>query len=275
MTEREGRRWQRALVTGASSGLGRTYALHLAAQGTHLILVARDQRRLNEVAEECRRDHGVDVEVLAADLADDEQAKRVEKRLSATPRVDLLINNAGIGTFGTFRSLPLDGELRQLDLNVRALVRLAHAAVKFMSEHGSGTVLNVSSIMALQPSPGSAIYAATKAFVTNFSEALHEEARGTGVSVTAVMPGVIRTEFMRNAGDPHRLDSLPSFAWLTSDNVVETSLRAAHNGKAISVPGLLYRLTAAFIGVTPPGVLRRFAGVSARRLEARSRPQKN
>jgi short-subunit dehydrogenase len=249
--------------------------LHLAAQGTHLILVARDQRRLNEVAEECRRDHGVDVEVLAADLADDEQAKRVEKRLSATPRVDLLINNAGIGTFGTFRSLPLDGELRQLDLNVRALVRLAHAAVKFMSEHGSGTVLNVSSIMALQPSPGSAIYAATKAFVTNFSEALHEEARGTGVSVTAVMPGVIRTEFMRNAGDPHRLDSLPSFAWLTSDNVVETSLRAAHNGKAISVPGLLYRLTAAFIGVTPPGVLRRFAGVSARRLEARSRPQKN
>jgi short-subunit dehydrogenase len=249
--------------------------LHLAARGTHLILVARDQRRLNEVAEECRRDHGVDVEVLAADLADDEQARRVEKRLSATPRVDLLINNAGIGTFGTFRSLPLDGELRQLDLNVRALVRLAHAAVKSMSEHGSGAVLNVSSIMALQPSPGSAIYAATKAFVTNFSEALHEEARGTGVSVTAVMPGVVRTEFMRNAGGPHRLDGLPSFAWLTSDNVVETSLRAAHKGKAISVPGLLYRITAAFIGVTPPGVVRRFAGVSARRLEASSRPQKN
>jgi len=128
MTEREGRRWERGLVTGASSGLGRAYALHLAAQGTHLILVARDQRRLNEVAEECRRDHGVDVEVLAADLADDEQAKRVEKRLSATPRVDLLINNAGIGTFGTFRSLPLDGELRQLDLNVRVRHELLRRA---------------------------------------------------------------------------------------------------------------------------------------------------
>jgi hypothetical protein len=89
------------------------------------------------------------------------------------------------------------------------------------------------------------------------------------------MPRVVRAEFMRNAREPHRLDSLPSFAWLTPDNVVETSLPAAHKGKAISVPGLLYRLTAAFIGVTPPGVVRRFAGISARRLEAQSRPQKD
>ena len=270
MPPREGGRWERALVTGASSGIGRAYALHLAARGTHLVLVARDQGRLDEIAERCRADHGVEVEVMVADLADDEQAERVQKRLSTAPRPDLLVNNAGIGTFGSFGALPLDGELRQLDLNVRAIVRLSHAAVAAMVEHGGGTVLNMSSILALQPSPGSATYAATKAFVRNFSEALHEETRGTGVTVTAVLAGVVRTEFLRNAGQPHRLDGLPSAAWLTPEKVVESALRDARRGKAISVPGWVYRLSAAFIGVTPPGIVRRFAASSARRLAAGS-----
>jgi short-subunit dehydrogenase len=144
-----------------------------------------------------------------------------------------------------------------------------------MSRHGSGTVLNMSSILALsilalQPSPGNATYAASKAFVLNFSRALQEETRGTGVNVTAVLAGIVRTEFLSRAGQPHRLDSVPSLAWLTPERVVEHSLRDAKRGKAVSIPGVAYSLTAAFMGVTPPRIVRRVAAHNARRVYAAS-----
>ena len=263
MAMRSKRGWDRAMVTGASAGIGTAYARELAAQGTNLVLVARNVERLEKLAQECRTDHGVDVEVLAADLSDPRQLAHVESRLWGSPRLDLVVNNAGMGTFGAFHRHTVDDEMREIDLNVGALVRLTHAAVASMTHHGSGTILNVSSIMALAPFPGSATYAASKAFVSSFSEALHEELRGSGVTVTAALPGIVRTEFMERA-DAHHLDGVPGFASLTPEFVAQATLRAARKGKAVSIPGFGYRIAAALVGATPRAVLRRFNGVSAR-----------
>jgi uncharacterized protein len=257
------RGWERALVTGASAGIGAAYVRALAAQGTNLVLVARNVERLEKLAQECRTDRGVDVEVLAADLSDSRQLAQVENRLSGSPRLDLVVNNAGIGTFGAFHQHTVDDELREIDVNVGALVRMTHAAVASMTRHGSGTVLNISSIMALAPFPGSATYAASKAFVSSFSEALHEELRGTGVSVTVALPGIVETEFMERA-DAHHLDGVPGFVSLKPEFVAQATLRAARKGKAVSIPGFGYRIVAALVGATPRAALRRFNAVGAR-----------
>jgi uncharacterized protein len=257
------RGWERALVTGASGGIGTAYARALAAQGTHLVLVARNVELLEKLAQECRTDYNVDVEVLPADLSDPQQVAYVERRLFDSPRLDLVVNNAGIGTFGAFHEHAVGAELRQIDVNVGALVRLTHAGIASMTRHGSGTILNMSSIMALAPFPGSATYAASKAFVSSFSEALHEELRGTGVTVTAALPGIVQTEFMERA-DAHHLDGVPGFASLKPEFVARATLRAARQGKAVSIPGLGYRIMAAMVGATPRALLRRFNAVSAR-----------
>jgi short-subunit dehydrogenase len=256
------RSWERALVTGASAGIGTAYARELAAQGTNLVLVARNVERLEKLARELRADHAVDVEVLAADLSDPGQLAHVEDRLSGSPRLDLVVNNAGLGTFGAFHRNSADDEVHVTDLNIGALVRLTHAAAASMTRHGSGTILNVSSIMALAPFPGSATYAASKAFVSSFSEALHEELRGTGVTVTVALPGIVATEFMERA-DANHLEGMPGFATLKPELVAKATLRAARKGRAVSIPGLSYRIAAVLIGVTPRAVLRRFNGITA------------
>jgi uncharacterized protein len=261
MAQQQRSTWQRALVTGASSGIGNAFARQLAAEGTSLVLVARDELRLDDLAQQLRQQHGVDVEVLAADLSDDEQVGDVEKRLSVSPPIDLLVNNAGLGTFGTFRQLPAGGELQQIDVNIRAVVRLAHAALAFMSTQGSGTVVNMSSTLGLQPMPGSATYAATKAFVMSFSEALHEEARRTPVNVSAVLPGTVRTEFMERAGKAEEFARLPAFMFLSPDKVARDGLKGARRGRALIVPGLGYKVMAAFMSMSPRWLVRRFSGV--------------
>jgi len=263
MAKRAKRTWERALVTGASAGIGAAYARALAAQGTHLVLVARSVERLEKLAQECRADYGVEVEVIAADLCNPSQLAHVESRLNRSPRLDLVVNNAGMGTFGAFHEHGVDDEMREIDLNVTAVVRLTHAAVTSMTRHGSGTILNMSSIMALAPFPGSATYAASKAFVRSFSEALHEELRGTGVTVTAALPGIVATEFMERA-DAHHLEGMPGFASLSVEFVARATLKAARKGKAVSIPGSGYRIAAALVGATPRAVLRRFTGVGAR-----------
>ncbi|MCW2557923.1 MAG: short-chain dehydrogenase [Mycobacterium sp.] len=254
--------WERALVTGASAGIGTAYARELAMQGTNLVLVARNVERLEKLSQELRTDHGVDVEVLAADLSDPRQLTNVEDRLSRSPRPDLVVNNAGMGTFGAFHRHAIDDEVHEIALNVVALVRLTHVAAASMARHGSGTILNVASIMALAPFPGSATYAASKAFVSSFSEALHEELRGTGVTVTVALPGIVATKFMERA-DANHLEGVPEFAKLTPEFVAKATLRAARKGRATSVPGFGYRIAAVVIGATPRAVLRRLNGVTA------------
>jgi len=241
--------WDSALVTGASSGIGEAAARLLAAHGTgHLVLVARRADRLGRLAAEVARAHGTEVEVLTADLADPADLARVERRLADAERpVDLLVNNAGLGTTGPFATLPSDGEEHEIRVNVVALVRLTRAVLPGQIGRGRGAVLNVSSMSCYQPSPGSATYGASKAFVSSFSEAVHEEVRGSGVTVTALCPGFTRTEFHEASGATD--NRVPGFAWASAESVAAAGLAAAAAGRALVVPGWGYKLIA---GVTTP-----------------------
>ena len=248
--------WSAALVTGASSGIGDALARRLAADGVgHLVLVARREDRLATLAAELTARHGTACEVLVADLADPAARARVEARLADPgdrPAVDLLVNNAGLGTNGRFHTLPADGEEHEIAVNVVALVRLTRAALAPMVAAGRGAVMNVSSIAGGQPSPGAATYAATKAFVTLFSETLHEEVRGTGVTVTAVLPGYTRTEFADRTGAA-RDDRWrpPSFIWLSADAVAAATVDATARGRALCIPGRGYQVVTALVSPLP------------------------
>lgn len=256
--------WSRALVTGASSGIGEAIATRLAGDGAAVVLVARNQSRLDALAEDLRRQHGTEVEVLVADLTDPAARHRVERRLAADPPIDLLVNNAGIGTYGAFATLEADGEVGQIDLNVIALVRLCRAALPSMMERRRGWILNVSSMASLQPTPLNATYGGTKAFVTNFSESLHEEVRAGGVSVTAVLPGFTRTEFQQTAG-LSSTGGVPEFMWQSAEDCAAEALAALAAGRAVVVPGALNKVLAALSVAVPRGVKRRLVGRMAGR----------
>jgi uncharacterized protein len=254
------------MVTGASSGIGRSMARRLAAAGTDLVVVARDTARLEDLAKEVAAGgSGAAVEVLTADLADPAALATVEARVADAGRpVDLLVNNAGFGTYGNFDELPIDGEEREIRVNVVALVRLAHAALGAMKARGRGMILNVGSVAGLQATPGNATYGATKAFVASFSEALHEETRGTGVVVSQVLPGFTRTEFQERAGIEGR--DIPGPAWMDVDTCARLALDAAAAGKPFYVPGPLNKVAATALDVVPRPLTRRLASRLARRL---------
>ena len=248
-----------ALVTGASAGIGNAFASQLAARGNDVVLVARDRARLEAMAAELAARHRVAVEVLAADLTDPAQLASVEGRLADRDRpVDVLVNNAGYGTNGDFAQLDRDTEAREIGLNVVALVRLTHAALAPMLERGRGAVLNVGSLAGGQPTPGNATYGATKAFVSSFTQSVHEELRGSGVHVTVVCPGFTRTEFQGRAG----IDSskVPGFLWQSAEEVAAGALDALDHNRAVYVPGTLNRLTAAVVSALPDALTRRVAG---------------
>ncbi len=247
-----------ALVTGASSGIGAAYARRLASDGWDLVLVARRRDALEALAKELGERHAVEVEVLPADLTRDDERRAVEARLGAEPPVDLLVNNAGFGTVGDFSASAVDAEEGQIQLNVLALLRLTHAALPGMLQRRNGGVLNVSSLAGSGPYPMMATYAATKAFVNSFSEALAEELRGSGVRVLVVQPGFVRTEFQERAG----VDSsdIPEPAWLSPETVVDASLEALSKDEVVSVPGLGYRVLAGASALLPRAALRRVAG---------------
>ncbi|MHB1139915.1 MAG: SDR family NAD(P)-dependent oxidoreductase [Microthrixaceae bacterium] len=253
----DSRRWDLALVTGASSGIGEAIARSLAAEGTDLVVVARDRARLDGLAEELRREHGVTVEVLDADLSAPVSRAAVEKRLVSADRpVDLLVNNAGFGTTGAFATLPIGREEQEVQVNVLAVMRLTSAALGPMLERGRGTVVNVSSMAGLYPTPNTATYGATKAFVSSFSAALHEELAGSGVTVTAVLPGFTRTEFQDRANWTEQA-SVPEAAWLSAEDVAAEALDAAAAGRPRVVPGSRYRVVAAVTAPLSPAARRR------------------
>ncbi len=249
-----------ALVTGASSGIGAAMVAALGEAGIAQVVVARRTDRLNEVAKRFQN-----VEVLSADLATSQGLALVEARIAceAAP-IDLVVNNAGFGTSGYFHRLDADRLDDEISLNIRALTRLSHAALAVMVPRGSGYLLNVSSIASFQPAPKLAVYAATKAYVTHLTESLHEETRGTGVKVTALCPGLTRTEFQSVSNTDSYAASYPAVAWLTADEVARAGLRDVASGRALSVPGLLYKGLAAASGVTPRGLARRLSGLVQR-----------
>ena len=252
-------RWALALVTGASSGIGEAIAVRLAAEGSDLVLVARRRDRLEALAEELRAAHGVKVDVLVADVTEPAQLATVEERLrDGTPPVDLLVNNAGRGGQGGFAERSIDDQDGQIRLNVLAPVRLTHAALGPMLARGAGGVLNVSSIAGLQPMPYVAIYSATKAFLSNFSHAVHEEVRDHGVTVTNLLPGFTRTEFHQAANISRSV--VPGFAWMSADAVARAGLDAVARGRAQCIPGLGYRILSGISSLTPWSVSRRVLG---------------
>ena len=257
---------QVALVTGASAGIGRSFAFALADRGHDLVLVARDTARLDALAVELRAAYGANAEVLTADLSDPGALAVVEARVSDAERpVDLVVNNAGFGTSGPFVTLPIDREEQEVQLNVVALVRLTHAALGAQVDRGRGGVINVASIAGYQPTPGNATYAATKAFVSSFSQAVHEELKGTGVKCMVLSPGFTRTEFQDRAGIDS--DEVPGFLWQDAPTVVQHALRAYDKGRAVCVPGPLNSVAAAFTSVTPQSVTRRIAAVVVNKSE--------
>jgi short-subunit dehydrogenase len=252
----------RALITGASAGIGEGFARHLAQRGSALVLVARRRERLELLASELDAQLGTTAEVLQADLATDDGVQAVAARIAADD-IDLLVNNAGFGTVGEFTQLKLERELQQIDLNVRAIVGLTHAALGRMAPRGSGSIINVASAAAFQPIPYNATYAATKAFVLHFSEAVHEEARRHGVSVTCVCPGPVQTEFQEVAGIHQSV--VPQFGWESVDSVVRAALGAVADGRAIVTPGRLNTLTSNATRLAPRILTRRIAGSVFRR----------
>ena len=244
-----------ALVTGASSGLGAEFCRQLAADGWDLVVVARDAARLEAVAGDLRAAHGVQVDVLPANLASDDGCVRVAERLTATTSpIELLVNNAGIGTYQPFGEAALTFEEQQLDLNVRAVLRLTHAAVGAMRARGAGRVLNVSSVAGFVPRPGNVTYSASKAWVTMFSEALSLQLAGSGVTVTAVCPGFTHTEFHERAAAD--MTGVPSRMWLEARDVVREGLADTFAGKPVSVPSRIYKTLVGAAQTLPRPVLR-------------------
>ncbi len=251
-----------ALVTGASSGIGRSFARQLAERGHDLVVVARDQQRLAALAAELERAHGVRVEVLVADLADRDQVELVARRLADRERpVDLLVNNAGFGLRKGFLANDVRAEEGLLDVLCRAVLVLSHAAAPAMRERGRGAVINVSSVAGFL-AMGS--YSAAKAWVTAFSEGLAAELAGTGVTVTALCPGLTHTEFHERAR--LKMSGLPEPLWLDADHLVRSCLHDVARGRVVSVPGAAYKVVVGAVRVLPRGLVRRVSGsLGARR----------
>lgn len=257
-----------ALITGATAGIGAEFARQLAADGIDLVLVARDAGRLEQRAAELRAAHGVRVEVLAADLVNRDDLAAVAARVVAsgdTPRITMLINNAGFGLQRPFDENSIDEEQRLLDLLVTAPMRLAHAALGQMLAARSGTIVNIASVAGFTPR---GTYGAAKAWVLSFSRWANISYRGRGVSVTAVAPGFVHTEFHdRMHVSKH---GVPEFLWLEAETLVRLALRDVARGRAVSIPTLRYKLIVLLSGVLPKRIV---AAGALRGREAPSLPQ--
>jgi short-subunit dehydrogenase len=248
-----------ALITGASSGLGAEFARQLAARGYHLIITARRQPRLVELAQQLESQHPITVQTLVADLAHPAGLEAVAEHIRSLPALDLLVNNAGFGTKGSFPQVDPRKHAAMLQVHITASVLLTHAALPGMIARHQGCIINVSSMAGLIPIR-SVLYGTTKAFLVNFSEALQAELRGTGVKVQALCPGFTYTEFHDTpeyTGFNRR--KIPRILWLTSPQVVRTSLDHMNRRAVVCIPGFQYKI----IGVL---VRNSFSGYFVRRI---------
>jgi short-subunit dehydrogenase len=256
----------RALITGASSGIGEAFARRLAAEGFDLTLVARREDRLRALAEELSAAHGIQAEALAADLSRDEEIDRLVAAIQTRPDLTLLINNAGFGTRGDFAEVEPERHLAMIRVHDLATVALSRAALPGMIARGGGGIINVSSIAAFFPSGGGAIYTASKAFLNNFSEALAAEVRDQGVRVQALCPGFTYSEFHETeeyAGFDRQ--TIPAALWLSAEAVVAESLASLSGDKVIVVPGRAYQGMVLAVQSPIGGAIRRAARAVRRR----------
>ncbi len=257
-----------ALVTGATAGIGREFAEQLAARGSDLVLVARDLDRLDALAVDLRARRGVTVEVLSADLSDPAATRRVAERIADPEHpIDVLVNNAGFGMKKSFLANELRDEEAMFDVLCRAVLVLSHAAGRAMTARGHGRIINVSSVAGWI---ASGTYSAAKSWVTVFSEGLAGELAGTGVSVTALCPGFVRTEFHERA--QIRDDAFPGFMWLDAQRLVRDCLEDVDRGRVISVPSVLYKGLHVATKVVPRTLLRSGGVVTRHRPPTRATP---
>jgi hypothetical protein len=245
-----------AVVTGASSGIGAAYARALAARGYDLALVARRRDRLQQLAEELASRHHANCTVLAADLANEAELRKIEELLAGAANLELLVNNAGFGSMGRFFEAPVESQDAMHRLHVLATLRLTHAALRNLTARNTGAIVNVASVAAFVPRPGSTSYYATKAWINCFTEGLYLElkAAGSRVRVQALCPGFTVTEFHDVLG----LDREEVFGgawWMKAEDVVEASLHGLEKGKLFVVPGLRYKLLVGLLRLLPRGVL--------------------
>ncbi len=255
-----------ALITGASSGIGEALARRLAQDGRHLVLVARRADRLESLARELRETRAVDVHTIAQDLIEPGAAGRLVDEVNRRGLiVDWLVNNAGFGTSGPFHRLRVERELDEIRLNVERLVELTGRFLPGMVERRRGAVMNIASMAGFGPMAYSATYAATKAFVLSFSEAIAAEVRGTGVHVLCVCPGFTRTEFQ----DVAHVDTkaLPGFVWMTAEEVADQSVRAVGR-ETVLVNGLMNSVMTAAMRFVPRGLVARASAAFLRAREA-------
>lgn len=251
----------RALITGGTAGIGAAFAKAFASRGVPLVLVARDAARLEEFASTLRSQHGVDVETMVADLVDRDAQQRVADRLeSDTDPVDVLVNNAGFSVRASLLDEDLSEHDRGFEVMVRAVLKLGGAAGRAMSRRGRGWIINVGSVSALVTQNN---YSAIKAWVGNYSESLGVQLNGTGVSVTALMPGWVRTEFHSRAGI--KGSSIPDFLWLDAERLVEECLADVARGKFVSIPSTRWKLIAGVLRRTPRGLVARLSATLSRR----------
>jgi short-subunit dehydrogenase len=246
-----------ALITGSTAGIGAAFARRLAADGHNLVLVARDTKRLHEQATELHDRHGIEAEVLTADLATDAGIEAVAARLADRRNpVDLLINNAGFGNKGRYLDVSMADELMMLKVHCEAVLRLTSAATEAMRERGRGGVVNVASVAAFVPR---GTYGASKAWVVQFTQGAARDLAGSGVRLMALCPGFVRTEFHQRAG--MGTDNIPGWMWLDADKLVTAALSDLERGKTLSIPDPRYKALMGVVKLAPRGLL---GGVSSK-----------
>jgi hypothetical protein len=244
------------LITGASSGIGAEIARQLADRGIGVTLVARREDRLQELADELVEEYGIRAETVAADVSDPESRERMAVEIGNRGlTVEMLVNNAGFGSGGSFVRLDEAKEASMVRTNCEAVVALSGHYLPEMVERGRGAVLNLASLIAFQPVPFQATYGATKAFVLSFTEAIHEELRGTGVTATAVCPGPVHTEFGDQGGFGGADERIPDALWLDAPRVARDAVKAVERGDRVVVPGAGNQLAALWGQHLPRAVL--------------------
>ena len=245
-----------ALITGASSGIGEAFALALASQGFDLILVARSEDKLTALAKQLTELHSRRVEVVTADLTHPGSAAKVHAAAQALGMpVDLLVNNAGFGSVGSFEKLDAERERQEVLLNCAAVVDMTHAFLPAMLAQKRGGIINVASMAAFQPLPYMSVYAATKAFVLSFSRGIRGEVRGRGVNMLCVCPGPVDTPFFEATGNTRLRSTVPKATLMTAEAVVRASLKAFRAGRSVVVPGAANKLVAGSAQLLPHDAL--------------------
>jgi short-subunit dehydrogenase len=238
-----------ALITGASSGIGKTFAKKLAQQGYDLIIVARREERLQALAQELREQYSGNITIITADLSEKAGVQKILEAIQSCEDLDLLVNNAGFSVYANFMDVPLEKHLEMIHLHIDATVRFCYAALPKMKERRKGAIINVSSFGGFIPMPKNATYNATKAYLISFSDSLSYEVAQFGITIQVLCPSFTRTEIFDIAGLPPENVPIPYFAWMSTDEVVTASLNGLKTKRRIVTPRLMYQLGRRFLNL--------------------------